>query len=51
MAGVASLRQTSVVIAALFGAVFLGETPWLPQLTAAGIIAVGSILVATQGTH
>ncbi len=50
MAGVAALRQTSVVIASLFGTVLLGEGPWRPRVSAACIIALGSALVAIQRT-
>jgi drug/metabolite transporter (DMT)-like permease len=48
MAGVASLRQTSVVIASLIGTVLLGERPWRPRVAAACIIAAGSVLVAAH---
>jgi drug/metabolite transporter (DMT)-like permease len=48
MAGVASLRQTSVVIASLVGTVLLGERPWRPRVAAACIIAAGSVLVAAH---
>jgi uncharacterized membrane protein len=48
MAGVAALRQTSVVIASLFGTFLLGERPWRPRVVAACVIAVGSVLVAIQ---
>jgi drug/metabolite transporter (DMT)-like permease len=51
MAGVAALRQTSVVIASLFGTIVLRERPWRPRVAAACIIAAGSILVAAQGVH
>jgi drug/metabolite transporter (DMT)-like permease len=50
MAGVAALRQTSVVIASLFGIILLGERPWPPRVTAAFVIAAGSMLVAANGT-
>jgi drug/metabolite transporter (DMT)-like permease len=49
MAGVAALRQTSVVIASLLGTVLLGERPWRPRVLAACVIAAGSVLVAAQG--
>jgi uncharacterized membrane protein len=48
MAGVAALRQTSVVIASLFGTALLGERPWRPRVAAAFIIALGSALVAVR---
>lgn len=47
-AGVAALRQTSVIIASLFGTFLLGERPWRPRVAAASVIAAGSVLVATQ---
>jgi drug/metabolite transporter (DMT)-like permease len=48
MAGVAALRQTSVVIASLFGTIILGERPWRPRVAAACLITVGSVLVAVE---
>lgn len=48
IAGVAALRQTSVVIASLFGTFLLGERPSRPRVAAACVIAVGSVLVAAQ---
>jgi drug/metabolite transporter (DMT)-like permease len=51
MAGVAALRQTSVVIAALLGTAILGERPWRPRVAAACVIAAGSVLVVSQGVR
>lgn len=48
MAGVAALRQTSVVIASLFGTFLLGERPWRPRVAAACVITAGSVLVAAR---
>lgn len=48
MAGVAALRQTSVVIASLLGTLLLGERPWRPRVAAACVIAAGLVLVAAQ---
>jgi len=51
MAGVAALRQTSVVIASPFGTVIADERPWRPRVTAACVIAAGAVLVMTQGVR
>ena len=51
MAGVAALRETSVIIAALLGTVILGERPRVPRVAEACVIAAGSVLVATKGVR
>jgi len=46
---VSTLRETSVVFAALIGMLWLGERPWKLRLTAALIVVVGvvSMSIAT----
>ncbi|MGO8916005.1 MAG: EamA family transporter [Stellaceae bacterium] len=51
MAGVAALRQTSVIMAALLGTIILGERPWAPRVAAACVITAGAALVVTQGVR
>lgn len=43
---VSTLRETSVIFAALIGVLFLGERPWKPRILAAGIVLSGVILMA-----
>ncbi len=43
---VSALRETSVVIAAGIGVIWLGERPWRPRVLAAVIVAVGVALIA-----
>jgi drug/metabolite transporter (DMT)-like permease len=45
---VSTLRETSVIFAALIGVLFLGERPWKPRILAAGIVLAGVILMATS---
>jgi uncharacterized membrane protein len=49
MGGVAALRETSVVMAALMGTIVLGERPWLPRVLPACVVTAGAVLVATTG--
>jgi uncharacterized membrane protein len=46
---VLGLRQTSIVFGVLLGRVFLGEGETAYRLAGAGIIAAGSVLIATAG--
>jgi drug/metabolite transporter (DMT)-like permease len=46
---VSAVRESSVIIAALIGVVFLGERPWGWRLGCAVIVAAGVILLATGG--
>jgi drug/metabolite transporter (DMT)-like permease len=43
---VSALRETSVVIAAAIGVIWLGERPWRPRVLAAMIVAAGVALIA-----
>jgi len=45
MAAVSALRESSVIIATLIGAFFLGERPWQQRVGAAVIVAVGVSLI------
>lgn len=42
---VSTLRETSVIFAALIGMIWLGERPWKPRLFAAGIVATGVVIL------
>lgn len=44
-AAVAALRETSIVIGAVLGAVFLGESLGFRRALAAAVVAVGIVLV------
>ena len=46
MAAVSALRESSVIMAALFGTVFLGERPW-PQRVAAAVVVAGGVAMIT----
>jgi len=48
-ARVAPIDKLSVVLVALFGAVFLGEQLTLPNWLGVGLIATGAVLVAYRG--
>lgn len=48
---VSAVRESSVIIAALIGVVFLGERPWGWRLICALIVAAGVALLATSGGH
>lgn len=43
---VSALRETSVVIAAGIGVIWLNERPWKLRVVAAGIVATGIVLIA-----
>ena len=43
---VSALRETSVVIAAGIGVIWLHERPWKPRVAAAVIVAMGIVLIA-----
>jgi len=43
---VSTLRETSVVFAAIIGLLWLGERPWKLRLAASSVVAVGVILMA-----
>ncbi|MCF6303956.1 MAG: DMT family transporter [Rhodobacteraceae bacterium] len=45
LAMVSTLRETSVVIAALIGVVLLGERPWRLRLVASVIVAIGVVVM------
>jgi drug/metabolite transporter (DMT)-like permease len=44
-AAVAALRETSIVIGAIFGTIFLGERFGVRRAAAAAVVAVGIVLV------
>ena len=44
---VSTLRETSVLFAALIGVVILGERPWRTRLVAALVVLLGVVLLAT----
>ena len=46
---VSAIRESSVIIAALIGVIYLKERPWNPRLLAAAVVAIGVILMATSG--
>lgn len=45
LAMVSTLRETSVVFAALIGMLWLGERPWKLRLLASGVVAAGVVLM------
>ncbi len=45
---VSSLRETSVLFAALIGVVVLGERPWRLRLVAAGVVLSGVLLITVS---
>jgi len=45
MAAVSALRESSVIMAALIGAVFLGERPWQQRVGAAVVVAGGVAMI------
>lgn len=45
---VSAVRESSVIIAALIGVVFLGERPWLGRLVCAVIVVAGVVLLASH---
>lgn len=47
---VSALRETSVIFAALIGVIWFREGPRGPRLVAAGIVAVGIVLIGLSGT-
>jgi drug/metabolite transporter (DMT)-like permease len=49
LAMVSAVRETSVVMAAMIGVFVLGERPWQQRIGAAGIVAVGVMLLVGQG--
>ncbi|PHQ69967.1 MAG: hypothetical protein COB93_06700 [Sneathiella sp.] len=46
MGAVSAVRESSVVIAALIGIVFLGERPWKIRIVSAFIVAIGVFVLA-----
>ncbi|MFX0546847.1 EamA family transporter [Roseovarius sp. S1116L3] len=46
---VSALRETSVIFAAMIGVLWFGEGPQARRLIAAGIVALGIVLIAGQG--
>jgi drug/metabolite transporter (DMT)-like permease len=48
MAAVSALRESSVIMAALFGTIFLGERPW-QQRVAAAVFVAGGVAMITGG--
>ncbi len=48
---VSAVRESSVVIAALIGVVFLGERPWAWRISCAVIVAAGVAMLASSGGH
>ncbi len=46
---VSALRETSVIFAAMIGVLWFGEGPRARRLIAAGIVALGIVLIAAQG--
>ena len=49
MANVSAIRESSVIMAALIGVVWLGERPWKARVLAALVVAAGIIVLATGG--
>lgn len=49
MANVSAIRESSVIMAALIGVVWLGERPWKARVLAAAVVAAGIIVMATGG--
>ena len=48
LGAVSAVRESSVLIAALIGVVFLGERPWQRRLLSALVVAAGVILLTTS---
>ena len=48
IASVSAVRESSVIIAALIGVVFLGERPWMGRVVSAIIVAAGVVLLAVS---
>lgn len=46
LGAVSAIRESSVIIAALIGAIWFGERPWKPRLFSAGLVAFGVYLLA-----
>lgn len=49
MANVSAIRESSVIMAALIGVIWLGERPWKMRVIAALVVATGIIVLATGG--
>ena len=49
MANVSAIRESSVIMAALIGVVWLGERPWKARVIAAMVVASGILILATGG--
>jgi drug/metabolite transporter (DMT)-like permease len=47
LGAVSAVRESSVIIAALIGTFLLGETPRVPRLASAALVATGIIMLAT----
>lgn len=48
---VSAVRESSVIMAALIGVVFLGERPWRWRIICAVIVAAGVAVLANSGGH
>lgn len=46
LGAVSAIRESSVIIAALIGALWFKERPWKMRFTAAGVVAAGVIVIA-----
>jgi drug/metabolite transporter (DMT)-like permease len=46
LGAVSAIRESSVIIAALIGAIWFGERPWKPRLFSAGLVAIGVYMLA-----
>lgn len=47
LANVSAIRESSVIMAALIGVIWLGERPWKLRVLASAVVAIGIILIAT----
>ncbi len=48
IASVSAVRESSVIIAALIGVVFLGERPWIGRVVSAIVVATGVVVLAVS---
>ena len=46
LGAVSAVRESSVIVAALIGAIWFRERPWKPRMLAAVIVAGGVMLIA-----
>ncbi|WP_075995260.1 EamA family transporter [Salaquimonas pukyongi] len=49
LANVSAIRESSVIMAALIGVIWLGERPWKKRVIAALVVAAGIIVLASGG--